>query len=294
MTDIERISYGPNPNPHKPKVALPKGAWDCHFHTWGPPDVFPYAAHRYYTPQTAPIEHWFALAEFLGLERGCVVMSNVYEYDVSSAIDAVAKSDGRLVGMVRYNPDFDDAQLKDLHAKGIRGMRINLVQKFDGVFDRKAFDHIIALAAKAGWVVALHMDPPSLLKIADEIRTMPVTTVIDNYAMIDAREGLDQPAVKTLIDLAREDHIWLKTASAYRMLYKGATFEQMLRVARAVSAASPDRVIWGTDWPHSGVFELNQMPNDGDLVDWLAEIVPDAALRRKMLVDNPKRLFDPD
>jgi predicted TIM-barrel fold metal-dependent hydrolase len=172
-------------------------------------------------------------------------------------------------------------------------MRINLVQKFDGVFDRKTFDHIIALAAKARWVLALHMDPPSLLKIADEIRKMPVTTVIDNYAMIEAREGLDQPAVKILIDLAQEEHVWLKTASAYRMLFKGAIYEQMLPVACAVSAASPDRVIWGTDWPHSGVYALNKTPNDGDLVDWLAEIVPDETLRRKMLVDNPKRLFDP-
>ena len=109
---------------------------------------------------------------------------------------------------------------------------------------------------------------------------------------LDARKGVDQPAMRTLVDLAQEPHVWLKTASAYRMMLKGATYEHMVPIGRAVHEAAPDRVIWGTDWPHSNAYTPGEMPNDGDLVDWLRDFVPDETRRRKLLLDNPKRLFE--
>ena len=289
-----KVNFPPDPNPRKPRLKVPAGAWDTHFHVIGPPHVFPYAETRHYTPPAAPVEHYLMMARVIGFERGVIVQPSVHDLDHAITLDAVAKSEGRLRGMIRADPRLTVADLKGLHGKGVRGIRINLVGKLGGTFDEKNFNQVVSRAAEVNWVMALHVDPVSVVRFADVIRRMPTRTIVENYALMDARDGVDQPALKTLVDLAQEPHVWLKTASAYRMIFKGATYEQVVPIARKVAACSPDRVIWGTDWPHSDVFEPGKMPNDGDLVDWLADFVPDETARRKMLVDNPKRLFDFD
>ncbi len=136
-----------------------------------------------------------------------------------------------------------------------------------------------ALAASASWVVALHLDPASILRLAEVIRRMPTQTILENYAHIDLRDGLDQPALRTLLELSDEPQIWLKTASAYRMLRRGASYDQVTKLARLVHEKAADKVIWGTDWPHGDVFQPGQMANDGDIVDMLLDFVPDEAAR---------------
>ena len=289
-----KVNFPPDPNPRKPRLKVPVGAWDTHFHVIGPPHVFPYAETRHYTPPAAPVEHYLMMARVIGFERGVIVQPSVHDLDYAITLDAVAKSEGRLRGMIRADPRLTVADLRNLHGKGVRGIRINLVGKLGGTFDEKNFNQVVSRAAEVNWVMALHVDPISVVRFADVIRRMPTRTIVENYALMDARDGVDQPALKALVDLAQEPHVWLKTASAYRMIFKGATYEQVVPIARKVAACSPDRVIWGTDWPHSDVFEPGKMPNDGDLVDWLVDFVPDETARRKMLVDNPKRLFDFD
>ena len=290
-----RVPFPPNSNPTKPRWNLPPGAWDTHFHAYGPPQIFPYSEDRFFTPCAAPIEHYFALAAFLGLERGVMVQSSVHgDHDVRVTLDGIAKSEGRLRGMVRSNPDYDEADIRRLHTAGIRGMRVTLASNLHGRYDEKYFNRIVSLCSIKSWVIALHVDTRSVVELADVIRRVPLQTIIENYAQIDARLGVDQPALKTMIDLAQEPHVWLKTASACNMLRRGASYEQIVPIGRAVAAGSPDRVIWGSDWPHSQIYELGKIPNDGELLDWLVDFVPDETRRRKMMVDNPKRLFDFD
>jgi predicted TIM-barrel fold metal-dependent hydrolase len=290
MSLKERLNFPPDPNPKTPKLKLPPGSWDTHFHVLGPPHLFPYAESRHYTPPAAPVEHYLQVAKVLGLERGVIVQPSVHVHDYAIVLDAIRKSDGRLRGVIR-GECLEGADLKALHREGVRGVRIEL-RSAHRTFEPKVFDRMVARVAEAGWVVALHVDPGTIVTLADQIRRLPVTTIIENYALIDARLGLDQPALRSLLDLAAEPHIWLKTASAYRMKFKGATPEQILAVARIVHSRSPDRTIWGTDWPHSEVYAPGNMPNDGDIVDTLLDFVPDETVRRKLLVDNPKRLFD--
>ena len=291
----DRVPYPPSPNTRKPKFTLPPGSWDCHFHAYGPPHIFPYADDRPWTPCAAPIEHYFGVADVLGFERGVVVQSSIMgNVDTRVTLDAIEKSDGRLRGMVRSNPEYAPADIKKLHAAGVRGMRVNMVKSLDGKFDDKYLNRIISLAQTKSWSIALHLDPEALLEAAEFISKMPLPTVIENHVKLDARLGVDQPALSTLIDLAKEPHIWIKTASAYKMIWRGATYDQVVPVARAVAAAAPDRVIWGSDWPHSGAYRPGIMPNDADLVDWLMDFVPDDEARRKMLVDNPNRLYNFD
>ena len=292
MRDPKAVCYPPDPNTRKPRLKLPAGAWDTHFHAVGPPHLFPYDEkyQPFYSP-AAPIEHYFAVATILGFERGVVVHPSFHGLDNAVTLDAIRKSDGRLRGIVIADMDFEEIDIRKLHEQGIRGVRFEFRNL--GVFDEKRFNRLVALLAKTSWVAAMHVDPVSLVRLADVMAKMPVPTVIENYASIDARLGLDQPALRTMLDLAGEPHVWLKAASAYRMTaLRGATYDQVLSIARAVHARSPDRTIWGTDWPNPGFFEPGRLPNAADIVDSLLEFVPDEGVRRKLLVDNPKRLFD--
>ena len=230
----------------------------------------------------------------LGFERGVVVQPRVQGLDPSVTLNAIAQSDGRLKGVVRADPRLDGSDIRKLHSAGIRGIRIELSKRQGGSYEEKTFSYLVSRAAEASWVVALHLDPESIVKLEDVIRRMPTQVILENYIKIDARLGLDQPALRVLLDLAKEHHVWIKAASAYRMVWRGATWDQIRPIARAVHAASPDRTIWGTDWPHPDCFVPGKMPNDGDLVDTLLDFVPDEEIRRKLLVDNPKRLFDFD
>jgi predicted TIM-barrel fold metal-dependent hydrolase len=290
---IRRVCFGPDPNPKKPRLAVPPGAWDTHFHLYGPETQFPFSDVREYLPAICPVEHYLAVASVWGFERGVVVAPTFYKRAPDILLDAVRKTDGRLRGMICADPDMDAARIKELRTGGIRGIRMEL-RRTKPDFDEAVFLRTAQRAADASWVVALHVEPDSIVRYSDLIRRLPGQTVIENFALMDARLGLEQPALRTLVDLAGEPHIWLKTASAYRMLRKGASYDQVIALARVVHSASPDRTIWGTDWPHPGVFKPGQMPADQDLIDMLLDFVPDETVRRKLLVDNPKRLFDSD
>lgn len=305
-TKVAKVYFPPDPNPRTPKLKVPPGAWDTHFHVLGPPNQFPYAETRFRIAPAAPVEHYLAVAKVLGFERGVTVTSSTHGTVNDVTLNAIRVSEGRLRGMIRADNTLEDADLKRLHAQGIRGIRIELREArsvgdagFDprqqgSHFEGQELERVVAQAGRMKWPVALHIGPDVLIRSADLIRRLPAQIIIENYAAMDARLGPDQPALRTLVDLAQEPHVWLKAASAYRMMLKGATYEQVLPIGRAVHAASPDRTIWGTDWPHPGVFEPGMMPNDGDLVDTLLDFAPDETVRRKCLVDNPKRLFDVD
>jgi predicted TIM-barrel fold metal-dependent hydrolase len=298
------VSFPPDPNPKTPRMKLPPGSWDTHFHVVGPPHTFPYEPKRWHTPPAAPIEHYLAIAEVLGLERGCTVQTSAHGLDTAITLDAIRKSQGRLCGVIRADTRLEDADIRELHAAGVRGMRLELrraggapgagvdPRKQDGAYEGERLDQIVTRAARASWVIALHIDPTTLVESAEMIRRMPTQTIIENFASMDARAGLNQPALRTLIELAQEPHVWLKTASADRMLMRGASYAEVKALAQAVYRASPHRTIWGTDWPHPGRFKPNQMPNDGNLVDMFFDFVPDETARHRILVDNPKRLFD--
>jgi len=292
LTTHVDIPFPPDPNPKKPKLNVPPGSWDSHFHIFGPPDRFPYAESRRYTPPTAPIEHWLRISTAIGIERGFVVTPSVHDLDPAVTLDAIARSEGRILGMVRANANMTDGEIKRLHAGGIRGLRFPFAKVVRRAFDANEFHANIARIESASWIVEFQIDGDSLEVHSDLIGNVPLPTIIDEFAGIDPGAGLDQPAFRTLLDLLAKPNMHLKLICPDRHLALGGRYEDFVAMARAIIAKAPDRVIWGSDWPHSYVFEANQMPNDGDLIDMLADFAPDEAVRNKILVDNPKRLFD--
>jgi len=286
-----RVNYPPNPNPSKPRLKAPPGSWDTHFHVYGPPQVFAYSEQRRYTPPTAPVEHWLNLANWLGIERGVMVQPSVHGTDTAITIDAIEKSDGRLRGMIRADARLSADEVRRLHAAGVRGLRFPFAAKVRGAWDHDAFYRNITRVEPVSWVIDLQLDGDMLERHAELIRKVPLPTVIDGFGGVEPRDGLDQPAFRVLLDLLGEKHVWLKLIGADRHIREDTSYEDVVAMSRAVIAKAPDRMIWGTDWPHSEVWQLGRMTDDGKLLDMLLDFAPDEAVRNNILAANPQKLF---
>jgi predicted TIM-barrel fold metal-dependent hydrolase len=283
-----RVILPPDPNPHPLKFTPPPGTCDTHFHVFGPPHLFPYVEARRYTPPAAPIEHFFGMAKMVGIERGIMVQPTVHRWDKASTFHAIEKGEGRLLGMVHANPDATEQDHRELHAGGVRGIRFNCVIRNGGSFNQERFQRTVSRVEALGWAVDLHIEADFLEPHAEMIRRIPLPVVMDHFANVHSE---DSKEYKVLYDLLGEKHVWLKISGADRLLSRGADYDKVVSMARALIARAPDRMIWGTDWPHSNVFQHGQMPNDGDLMNIVLDFAPDEAIRKKVLSDNPARLF---
>ncbi|MEA2903723.1 MAG: 2-pyrone-4,6-dicarboxylate lactonase [Alphaproteobacteria bacterium] len=286
-----RVTLPPDPNPRPPRFKPPPGTCDSHFHVFGPPHLFPYAESRRYTPPAAPVEHFFGMAAVVGIERGVMVQPTVHLWDSASTLEAIARGEGRLRGIVHANPNLTEADHRKLHAGGVRGVRFNCNRHSGGSFDEQRCNRVLAQISALDWQVDLHTDPEFIAEQAEFIRRIPLPVVIDHFGGVRSREGEDQAAFRALHDLLGETHVWLKLSGADRLLARGARYEEIVALAQVLIARAPDRMIWGTDWPHSNVFQHGKIPNDGDLMSMMLDFAPDETVRRRILVDNPARLF---
>lgn len=289
--------YPPDPNTRKPTFTPPRNSCDTHFHVFGPPEQFPFVSTHEYTPPAAPLEHYLKMIAVIGIERAVVVQPSVHGLDNSATLAAIAHSPEHFRGVGRINDETPASELKRLHEGGMRGVRFNLLDRPRGNVKIDVFDRCVDNIAALGWSVDLHIDTKNLLEQENRIRAISVPVVIDHIARVKPNDGLTQPAFQLLLDLAKSGGVWVKVSGADKICntrvhsYFGLPFIEVIPFARAVIEAAPDRVIWGTDWPHSNNFAPGHTPNDGDLVDLLAAFAPDEAVRKKILVDNPAALY---
>ena len=292
-----RYCLPPDPNTKKPAFVPPPDSCDTHFHIFGPPEEFPFAPTRQYTPPAAPLEHYFHMTEVIGIQRGVVVQPSVHGLDNTVTLAAIKNSNGRFLGVGRIDDKTPKSELERLRDSGIRGVRFNLLDRPQGNVDLGVFDRAVDRAAEFGWSVDLHIDMKHLLAEEKRIRALPSSVVIDHMARANPAAGLNQPGFQLLLDLMRDEKFWVKVTGADKLCktnihsYYGLPFVDVIPFARAVTAAAPERVLWGTDWPHSNNFLPGKTPNDGDLLDLLAEFAPDEKTRHKILVDNPATLY---
>jgi len=287
----------PDPNTRKPGFTPPANSCDTHFHVFGPPETFPFLSTHEYTPPAAPLEHYLKMAAVIGMERAVVVQPSVHGLDNSATLDAIARSQGRFRGIGRIDDKTTKDELQKLYDGGIRGVRFNMLDRPRGNVKLEVLDRCVERVIELGWSVDLHIDMKNLLDHEKRIRAMPVPVVIDHIARVKPSEGLQQAGFQLLLDLLRLKHVWVKVSGADKICntqvhtYFGLPFVEVIPFARAVIAARPDRIIWGTDWPHSNNFTPGHTPNDGDLVDLLAAFAPDEQTRKKILVENPAALY---
>jgi 2-pyrone-4,6-dicarboxylate lactonase len=281
----------PHPDPHRPSLALPPLACDAHCHIFGPGDRFPYAPDRAYTPPDAPLEKFAALQERLGLERAVFVQASCHGTDNSAMVDALRRGGGRYAGVGMIDASFTDAQIDELHAAGVRGTRFNFVAHLGGAPDIDEFWSIVRRVAGRGWHIVLHFDAVDIPQYIALLHDMPCPYVIDHMGRVPVTDGVTQEPFRRLLELMTSDpQAWVKISGAERLTADGAApYDDVVPFARLLIDSAPDRVLWGTDWPHPNV---RVMPDDGDLVDVLADFAPDEQVRHQILVTNPQTLYD--
>jgi 2-pyrone-4,6-dicarboxylate lactonase len=284
---LTKPCLGPDPHPHPPKFAMPAHACDCHAHVLGPPEKYPYVAQRSYTPPTAALESYQALHRVLGIERAIIVQPSVHGTDNQVTLDGIAGYGPNARGIAVVEADVDDRELARLDAGGIRGVRLNLL--FGGGVGLQALETLSGRIADMGWHVQLLLDARDLVELAPRLRRLPVAVVIDHMGHMNVAHGMDHPGFQALLDLVREGVCWVKLSGNYRICASGPHYADAIPFARALIEAAPAHMVWGTDWPHPALEDV--MPNDGDLLDALAEYAPGADLRHAILVDNPARLY---
>jgi predicted TIM-barrel fold metal-dependent hydrolase len=280
----------PDPNTRKPEYRPPPGACDAHCHIFGPGSRYPYAADRTYTPPDAPLARFKELQATLGLERAVLVNASCHGTDNTVIVDAIAQSGGKYRGVANADDSFTERDFDSLHRAGLRAVRFNFVKHLGGMPDMDEFHRIIARIQPFGWHVDLHFDAGDLLEHAELLRKLPVPFIIDHMGRVPTKAGLDQPPFLQLLEVARNnERCWVKISGAERISSLGPPFTDAVPFAQALIKAAPDRILWGTDWPHPNI--AKHMPNDGDLVDLVPLFAADAATQKRILVDNPHRLY---
>lgn len=277
-----------NRHPKKPRVVPPPLSCDSHFHVFGPDATFPFAANRTFTPQDAPKEELFALHKWLGFERGVFVQSACHGSDHTVVLDLIAAAPDRYRGVALVTTATPQAEIERLHAGGIRGVRFHFFSHLGKPTPYEDIRGIIAKVAPLGWHIAIHVGGQGVLEQYDFITSIEAPVVIDHIGRIDIAEGLDGKAFTALKRLTDRGNVWVKLSGTDRITKQSYPYADAVAFPRALAAHAPERVVWGSDWPHPNHFAV---PNDGDLVDLIAEIAPDETTRHKMLVENPAKLF---
>jgi 2-pyrone-4,6-dicarboxylate lactonase len=279
----------PDPHPTRPRIKLPPLSCDSHFHIFGPGKVFPYAAERAFTPHDAPKERLFALHAFLGFERGIFVQSSCHGTDHAAVLDALKDAKGRYRGVALLAPGTPAQEIARLNDAGFCGVRFHFLPHLGAAPSYDAMRSVMRLIAPHGWHVAIHVTGKDLLAHLDFINSIAARVVIDHIARLDVAEGVGGAAFTALRRLLDGGRVWVKLSGTDRVSKQAPPFRDAVALARALAEHAPERVVWGTDWPHPNIDA--HMPNDGQLVDSLAEIAPNDSTRRRMLVDNPAELF---
>ena len=279
----------PDPNTRRPKYRPPPLACDAHCHVFGPAARFPYAPDAPYRPPDSPFEELQKLHRILGIERAVIVHASCHGSDMRVTLDAIARSNGRYRGTAIIDERCSDRDFERMHEGGIRGVRFNFVKHLGGRPEMGFFRRTTQRVKAMGWHLVLHLDAEDLVEFKATFEMLPVPMVIDHMGRVKAGDGPDQQPFKVLLEFMKNDNCWVKVCGAERVSSNGPPFTDAVPFARALIEAAPERVLWGTDWPHPNVGK--HMPNDGDLADLFALMAPDPRLQQRILVDNPARLY---
>lgn len=284
-----KYCQGPDPNTKTPSFTPPPNACDAHCHVFGPVEKFPFAEGRSYTPPDSPFEALQRLQQALGLERAVIVQATCHGTDNSATLDAIARSDGRYMGVAIVDDSFTENDFENLHEGGIRGARFSYARHIGGAPDFSQVKRVAEKVAPLGWHVVLYLEAEDVVENAKTLAALPLPVVIDHMGRVKTADGIEQEPFQLLLELVKGEDFWVKICGAERISSAGPPYTDAVPFAQALIDAAPDRVLWGTDWPHPNT--EGQMPNDGDLMNLLALYAPDEAVRNLTLVDNPAQLY---
>ena len=280
-----------HPAPSKPVYMPPAGAVDAHCHVFGPGDRFPYAPERKYTPCDAPKEKLWDLRDHLGFSRNVIVQATCHGADNRALVDALRASNDLARGVATVKRDITDERLAELDAAGVRGVRFNFVKRLVDVLPFDALRQIAGRIKDLGWHIVIYFESSELPDLYDFFTSLPTVVVVDHMGRPDVSKPVDGPEFELFIKMMREHpNFWSKVSCPERLSREGPPdYSDVRPFARRVVETFPDRVLWGTDWPHPNM--KSHMPDDGRLVDVIPHIAPTGELQRKLLIANPMRLY---
>jgi len=278
-------------NPSKPAFRPPAGAVDAHCHVFGPAARFPFAPERKYTPYDAPKEKLFALRDFLGFSRNVIVQATCHGRDNRALLDALVTAGDKARGVGVVGPDISMDELKAFDEMGMRAVRFNFVRRLVDWTPRDVFLRVADKIAPLGWHVVVYFEAADLAELTPFFKSIPTVVVVDHMGRPDVRKGVDHPDFQRFVDLLAENkNIWSKVSCPERLSVQGPPrYDDVVPFAHKIVTQFPDRVLWGTDWPHPNM--TTHMPDDGALVDFVPRIATTEALQKALLVDNPMRLY---
>jgi 2-pyrone-4,6-dicarboxylate lactonase len=270
----------------RPIFKLPQGSCDAHCHVFGPGLVFPYAPERRYTPEDAPKEALASLHQRIGVTRAVIVQASCHGTDNRAMLECIATDPKRFRGVAIIDDSFDVSTLEKLHRGGVRGVRFNFVKHLGGAPNMAVFNRVIKRIKPLGWHVVLHLDAPDIIPLTAMMQSLTVPFVIDHMGRVPANAGVSQKPFQALLALAGNPLCWIKVSGAERIAEP--PFTSAIAFASQLMLANPDRVLWGTDFPHPN---LKHAVDECDLVDLLPHYTTDPALLKKLLVTNPAKLY---
>jgi 2-pyrone-4,6-dicarboxylate lactonase len=287
--------------PSRPRFKLPPGSVDAHCHVFGPGHEFPYAPERKYTPCDATKEELFVLRDHLGFARNVIVQATCHGADNRAPTDALMHASGKARGVATVRRDVGDSELQAMHAAGVRGVRFNFVKRLVDFTPRDELIEIAGRVAKLDWHVVIYFEAADLPELWDFFTALPTTIVVDHMGRPDVSKPVEGNEFALFIKFMRDHpNVWSKMSCPERLSHTGppalngerCAYRDVVPFARRIVETFPDRVLWGTDWPHPNL--KDHMPDDGLLVDFIPHIAVTSELQRKLLVDNPMRLYWPE
>jgi predicted TIM-barrel fold metal-dependent hydrolase len=271
----------------KPLFKLPPGSCDAHCHVFGPAEKFPYAPNRRYTPADAPKEMLAALHTHLGIERAVIVQASCHGIDNAAMLDCIASDPKRYRGVAIVDDSFTDKDFDTLDRGGVCGVRFNFVKHLGGSPEMGVFNRVIDRIKGRGWHLVLHVDAPDIIPLSDMMRKLPLPFIVDHMGRVPSAAGVNQEPLRALIELSRLENCWIKVCGSERISMPPYT--AAVPIAHALVEAAPTRVLWGTDFPHPNA---THEADEADLVDLVPQFAPDALAQKRLLVDNPARLYN--
>ncbi len=286
------VCANPDYNPRQPRLRVPPRSCDTHAHIMGPASRYPYSPERIYTPPDCLLPDYLHMLDTLGVERAVLVQPSVYGTDNTAMLDALKAAGGRLRGVAVVAEDVSDSELQELNAAGVRGVRVNIVDVKDrkpGTLPMPALKALARRIAPLGWHMELLMHADEFPDLDVTFADFPVEIVLGHLGYLTIGKTPDDPGFQALLRLMKSGKAWVKLTGPYRITAAQLPYADTVPFARALLEANPERVLWGTDWPH--VMLKGSMPNDGQLADVLLDWIPDTKLREQVLMRNPAKLY---
>lgn len=282
-----------HPNPSKPEFKVPEGAVDSHCHVFGPASTFPYSPKRKYTPCDASKEQLFALRDYLGFSRNVIVQASCHGTDNAALVDALNTAGDLARGIAFVDETVTDEELQLMDKAGVRGVRFNFVKRLVDTAPKETLKQIAEKIRPLGWHVVVYFEAQDIDEVAPFLNELDMTVVIDHMGRPDVSKGVYSEEFEKFINMMESNpQIWTKVSCPERLTLTPPDYSDVVPFARELVERFPERVLWGTDWPHPNM--KSHTPDDGHLVDVIPKIAPSEELQQALLVTNPMKLYWPE